>query len=200
MALTWCYKQEMVEIPTELARELAPEERILWAGRPRQGIVFHALDLVFLPFFLAWSGGVGAAIVSMLRSPKGDIIGVFVLLAVFAPIALYLIVGRFLVDARQRSKTFYAVSNERVVIVWGLFSRTVKSIDLKFFGEMTLTERRNGRGSIVFGPLSPFDWMHWSGAAGFPGMGSRLAGRFDGIPDVRSVYNTIKTAQRALPR
>jgi len=189
----------MVEIPRDIANELAPAEKVLWAGQPRQGIILRGFDALLLPFFLVWTGGVGAAAVAMLRAPKTDMVGIIMMSVIFVPVGLYALVGRFFVEARQRSRTFYAVTSERIVIVFGLFSRTVKSIELKSLGEMALSERRNGSGSIVFGPSSPFDWMY-GGAAGFPGMASRMAARFEAIPSVRSVYETIRSAQRALAK
>jgi len=125
-----------------------------------------------------------------------DPIGVLFVL-IFVTAGIYLVAGRFLVEARQRSRTFYAVTSERIIIVSGLLSRTVKSIDLKTLSEMALSERRNGSGSIVFGPASPFDWMYMPG---WPGVGSRMAARFDLIPKVRSVYETIRSAQRAISK
>jgi Bacterial PH domain len=130
----------------------------------------------------------------MWRAPHVDPIGV-VFSLVFVAAGLYLVVGRFFVEARQRARTFYAVTNERIIIVSGMRSQTMKSIDLKTLGEIALSERRNGSGTIIFGPTSPFDWMPMPS---WPGMGSRMAARFEVIPDVRPVYETIRKVQRAL--
>jgi hypothetical protein len=39
-----------------------------------------------------------------------------------------MIVGRFFYEAMLRSRTYYGLTNERVIIISGLFSRTVKSL------------------------------------------------------------------------
>jgi hypothetical protein len=184
----------MVEIPRDIANELARAEKVLWAGQPRQGVVLRGPDAFLVPFALVWTGGVAAMGVAMLSAPKVDPMG-FVVVPLFLAVGLFILVGRFFVEARQRARTFYAVTNERIVIASGLFSRAVKSIDLKSLGEITLSERRNGTGSIVFGPMSPFDWMYMPA---WPGMGQRMAARFELISNVRPVYEAIRSAQRAL--
>jgi Bacterial PH domain len=116
----------------------------------------------------------------------------------FVVVGLYLIAGRFFVDAMQRARTFYAVTSERIIITSGLFSRTVRSVDLKTLGEMSLSERRDGSGSIVFGTPSPFDWMY-GGMSAWPswsGMGMRWAPRFEFIEGARAAYEIITSAKR----
>ena len=181
----------MVEVPREVARELAPSEKVLWAGQPRRGPVLRGYDAFALPFGLMWLAMVVVMLSKIPRTPRVDLVGIVVVL-VFVVVGLYLAVGRFLVEAKQRSRTFYAVTNDCIVIVSGLMSRTMKSIDLRTLSEMALSERRNGSGSILFGPTSPFDWMQMPG---WPGMGSLMATRFDLIAGVRAVYETIRAAQ-----
>ena len=37
-----------------ISKELASEERLLWSGRPQQGVVFRRTDLFLIPFSLLW--------------------------------------------------------------------------------------------------------------------------------------------------
>lgn len=182
----------MVEVPSDIARELAPSERVLRAGRPRQGPLLRGYDAFAIPFGLIWLGAVIAMIVGVLSSGQPDP-GALVFMAFFVAIGLYLVVGRFFVEAFQRSRIRYCVSNERVIIISGVVSRSVKSIELKGLSEVEVSERRNGSGAIVFGATSMLDAM-FGGMQGWPGMSSRVA-RFDLIPNVRSVYETIRSAQ-----
>jgi hypothetical protein len=189
---------EMDLPPQEMTREFGPSEKVLWTGQPKQGAVFRAGDLFAVPFSLVWCGIAIFIFVTTLRAPKTPVFFV-VFPALFVLIGLYVVFGRFWVEARQRSRTFYAVTNERIVIVSGLFNRTVKSIDLKTLGETSLSERKDGGGSITFGPSSPFDWM-LGGMPAWPGVQGRFVSRFDVIADVRSVYAKIRSAQQALAR
>src|SRR4051794_22841968 len=40
----------------DVARELMPEEKVVWSGAPGKGIKFQSTDLVFIPFSLLWAG------------------------------------------------------------------------------------------------------------------------------------------------
>lgn len=39
-----------------LSKELASGERLLWSGRPQQGVVVRRADLFLIPFSLLWCG------------------------------------------------------------------------------------------------------------------------------------------------
>ena len=113
----------------------------------------------------------------------------------FVLIGLYLIFGRFIVEAQQRARTMYGVTNERVLIVSGLFNRKIKSLALRTLSDLSLSENSNGEGSITFGSTPPF--ASWFGGSAWPGMEAYAGPRFEEIPNARTVYNVIRDAQRA---
>ena len=39
-----------------IQKELDSYEKILWAGIPKQGMLFRGSDIFFIPFSLAWGG------------------------------------------------------------------------------------------------------------------------------------------------
>jgi hypothetical protein len=41
---------------SQIKPELGNSERLLWAGRPRQGVLFRATDAFLIPFSLMWGG------------------------------------------------------------------------------------------------------------------------------------------------
>ena len=128
------------ELPEDvIRRELGPSEQLLWFGRPRQGFILRAADTFLIPFSIMWGGFAIFWEAGVLTS------GAPVFMALwgvpFVLIGLYIMFGRFWVDARQRAATVYAVTSERVVIVSGVFSRGVKSLSIDTLTDVSLTER-----------------------------------------------------------
>ena len=70
----------------------------------------------------------------------------------FVLVGLYMIVGRFFYEAMLRSRTYYGVTNERVIIISGLSSRTVKSLQVQTLTDVSLSEEASGTGTVTFGP------------------------------------------------
>ena len=103
--------------------------------------------------------------------------------------------GRFYVDAKQREKTFYGVSDERIIIVSGLFNKKTKSLNLRTLTDISLSESSDGSGSITFGRSLPFDSM-FAGAS-WPGMDQHFSPRFDLIHNAKQVYQQIRHAQKS---
>jgi Bacterial PH domain len=186
---------------TEISQELDSGEKLLWSGRPRQGIVFRSSDIFFIPFSLMWGGfaifwELGVLFATS-RSPSKtpDLVRfVFPLWGLpFVAIGLYLIFGRFFVDRAQRAKTTYGITNCRVIIRSGLFSRTTKSLNLRTLSDVTLAEKSDGSGTITLGPTVGF--YSWFYGTSWPGMGRQLAPCLDTIPEAKSVYDILRRAQ-----
>lgn len=159
---------------SELASEMNAGETLLWAGHPKRGFLLRPVDLFLIPFSLFWCGFavfwmIGAS--GMLwagsqRATPGPINFIFALFGLpFVLVGLYMVFGRFLVDRAQRDRTVYAVSNERILIRSGLFSRTVKSLNLRTLSDITLSERSDGSGTVTFGASLPMfaamQGMNW---------------------------------------
>lgn len=184
----------MTALPEEIRAAMAPGERALWWGRPRQGVVLRGSDAFLIPFSLLWCGFAIFWEASVASSGKAP--GFFVLWGMpFVAIGLYMVIGRFFAEALQRSRTYYALTPDRVLIVAGVFSRTIKSLSLDTLSDLTLTEGRGGKGSITFGPQSPFGSM-FGAAPSWPGA-QQQSPRFDLIDDARIVYERIRSAQRS---
>ena len=179
----------------EIKAQLSSGENVLWSGQPRQGIVVRGSDTFAIPFSLMWGGFAIFWESSVLTSNAP---GFFVLWGIpFVLVGLYLIVGRFFFEAKQRAHTFYAVTNERILIVTGVFNRKVKSLNLRTLSDISLTEGKNNEGTISFGGGSPFSSM-FGGFSGWPGMGSQMEPRFELIAGAKPVFETIRGAQRAV--
>jgi hypothetical protein len=174
-------------------RELSRGERLLWKGRPRGGVALRSSDLYLIPFSLLWGGfALFWEYMALFRIPKNDpVTWIFPLFGIpFVVVGLYIMFGRFLVDAKTRERSEYAVTDRRAIIVSGLFSRKVKSINLQALPEMTLSEKADGSGTITFGASQPLGMQRnmW-----FPGTSSQPA--FEFIDNVRGVYDIINKAR-----
>jgi hypothetical protein len=149
---------------------LEPAERLLWSGHPRRGLLFRTADIGMVPFSLLWGGFAIFWTYSALREGAP---WPFVLPAAASVlIGLNFIAGRFLVEAKQRERTLYGVTSERVIIVSGLWTRQVKSL----------------------GRASPYGW--WFPGTAWPGMPSPPP-CFERIPGAKQVYDLIRQAQRS---
>ncbi len=185
----------MPEMPAEIRSVLTAGEHALWWGRPRQGLVLRGSDLLAIPFSLMWCGFAIFWEASVVRMDKAPTFMMFWGIP-FVLVGLHIVIGRFFVEAWQRSRTWYALTPDRVVIVSGLFSRTVKSLSLGTLAEVSLTERSGGKGSILFGSPRGFA-SAFGGNASWPGSQQQVP-CFDLIDDAKTVYERIRSAQKSL--
>ena len=178
---------------SEIQKLLAPGERIVWSGQPRSGLALRGSDALAIPFSLMWGGFAIFWEYSVIHT---DAPLLFRLWGVpFVAVGLNLIFGRFFVDAWARRKTYYALTEERALIVSGLFSRQTTSLDLPTLTNVSLSEGSGGEGTITFGTptttRSPF-----SGFSGWPGASALNVPRFDLIQNAKGVFAMIRDAQR----
>jgi hypothetical protein len=185
----------MFENPSDkFLDELNRGERIVWSGQPQQGLVLRAGDIFMIPFSLLWGGFAFFWEFTVTRSGAPTL---FTLWGIpFVLMGLYIIVGRFFFDMAQRRKTYYALTNERAIIISGLLGQNTKTLDLKKLPEINISTKNNGSGTITFGASHPLAWLY--SGSGFPNMGRyNIAPSFDMIDDARTVYQHIKSLQRA---
>ena len=188
---------------TEISELLDPGEKLLWSGVPRQGVFLRGSDILLIPFSLLWGGFAifwEASVLVMV--PRASSHGnappffnyIFPLFGLpFVVIGLYLIFGRFFVDSAIRGRTVYAITDRRIIIRSGLFSRSTKSLNLRTLSDVTLSEKDDGRGTITLGPsvgiYSMFQGTSW------PGMGRHAVPILDSIADAKAAYEILRRAQ-----
>jgi hypothetical protein len=180
-------------ISAEIKSQISIDEELLWNGQPKQGIIFRKSDVFAIPFSLLWGGFAIFWESSVITTDAPWFFKLFGIPFVLA--GLYIIFGRFFFDAKQRSKSFYAVTNQRIIIINGVFSRAVKSMNLRTLSDISLTESKNSEGTITFGPSSPFSSM-FGGFSGWPGTAGQMSPQFDSIQNAKQVYEIIQKAQR----
>ena len=115
-----------------------------------------------------------------------------VVVAFFVLVGLYMSVGRFIVDSTRRAKTFYGLSDQRVIVVSGLFSRTVKSMNLRTLSDVSLSEKADRTGTIAFGPSH--SRMSWVREVYWPAV-PRAGLLFEMIPDAKKIYDQVAELQ-----
>lgn len=177
------------DIANQFRFELDADERILWAGQPRQGFMLHGYDLFQIPFSLLWGG---FAIFWFVTALLADAPFFFALFGLpFVLIGLYLIAGRFVHDAWTRRHTYYAITDRRVLIRRGSQNASLSSFNLAALSETAFQEHRNGRGTILFN-----NTMMPAGRVYSFNQSSRYMPCFDQVENGRQVHQILRRAQQ----
>ena len=177
----------------DLADDLRPGERLLWAGRARSGIILRPPDLFLIPFSLVWIGVTGFIAYFTIRDGAPWFVAVFA--GLFVLVGLFLLAGRQWVDMARRARTIYGVTSDRVIIRARLFGRRLKSLPLSKVNEVTLRERRGGTGMITFGTVTRE--VLWLAGSGIPGADDYACPMLELGPEARDVYGVILDAHKA---
>lgn len=159
--------------------QLTTDEYVVWKGKPAKGSVFSKADILMIPFSLMWGG---FAIFWELSVLAMDAPLLFKLWGIpFVLVGLYLIFGRFIWQQYIRKRTFYAVTNKRVLRLRG---NRVDFVSCGRCSEMQTTMNKNGTGTICFGPqMYPYYGSHrMRGAMPFA---------LENISDVNQVFQII---------
>lgn len=176
-----------------ISRYLEPGESLIWSGAPKQGLLLRGADAFLIPFSIMWCGFAIFWEAGVLTAGAPFFFALFGV--PFVLVGLYFMVGRFFLDAKIRAKTAYALTNQRVLIVSGIFSRSITSLPLRTLNDISLRERHDGRGTVSFGRPHPFArryaGMQW------PGMSQYDAPNFELIENAKRVYDQVMEAQRA---
>ncbi len=169
-----------------LSRYLAADERLVWSGRPPQGLLLRPVDAFAIPFSLFFCGFTIFWEVLAFRDRAPTL---FRFIGIpFILVGLHLVFGRFAVDLLQRRRTVYGVTTDRVLILSGVLRETVVCLPLRGIAQTSLTLRPDGSGDVVFGPRSPFENFL---IPGWPGTDRFRPTAFEGIPGAQGVYDLV---------
>ncbi len=176
------------EIENELRPNLSSGERLLWTGRPKTGILLRPGDRYMIPFSLFWAS---FAFFWEFMAIKMGAPFFFMLFGIpFILIGIYMVAGRFLVDARIRKNIRYGITPNHIIIQSGLSGKHVRSINIRTLDDISFTEKPDGSGTILLGSEEP---------ANTPGrnISRKNVPSLEFIPDVKRVYNIIIKQQAA---
>jgi hypothetical protein len=176
-----------------IATQLLDGERIAWAGGPGMGIRLQAADTFLIPFSLLWCGFAffwEYSVVSIGHAPM------FMRLwgIPFILVGLYFVVGRFILDAWLRGRTYYAITNQRVLIYRPAPFGRFTALSLKQLPEMNLIESANGSGTIRFGPQTPMFGRGASFSIWTPSLDPTP--QFVAVASASALFRQLQQAQR----
>jgi hypothetical protein len=144
---------------------LEPGEKLLWSGMPAGGIRPGPQDAMLIPFSIAWTSFSVFWEIMVCRGlfgghnaeAAGWFSWIFPLWGIpFILVGLYLMFGRYWVDAKRRENTFYGITNKGVIIISGMTNRNVKSMHFASISDISMTQKPDGSGTIRMGAYNPF--------------------------------------------
>jgi hypothetical protein len=138
-------------LDTAIAAQLAPGERLIWSGKPKGGFCLSSQDLALIPIGLIWCGFSFYSEWNAVTRHYPLMIQLGYIPFVLA--GIYLLVGRFFAEVLRRSTTFYGMTEDRILIVTNLIFKKLESVSLRVLGQISLSERKDGSGSILLGPV-----------------------------------------------
>jgi len=155
---------------TAWARDLNPEEKLLWTGRPtRRPIILRPVEALLIPFSVLWAI---FAVPVVLPSLSGDLPILFPIVGlIFLGGAVHFTVGRFLIDWYIRNTTSYALTSERALIRTCAFGCRTKALPIT--PSLAVEAKDRARGSVRLGRHLNVTWLRWAfalwhgGGAGF---------------------------------
>jgi hypothetical protein len=107
------------EASVRLQSELVSGESLVWAGRPNPRVIFHSDDWYTIPFSLLWGGFAifwEAGVLGFFGHGSKGVPLLFALWGVpFVLIGQFMIWGRFVYDGWLKRRTYYGITNRRLV-------------------------------------------------------------------------------------
>lgn len=140
----------------KFSSELIDGETISWAGQPDPSVIFSKSDAIMIPFSLLWGGFAIFWELSALApckpgSGSGGTDFIFPLFGVpFVLIGIYMIIGRFFYKAWKKKRTYYAVTDQRILILTKTGSTNLQALFFKDIPAIQKSVCKNGIGSIIF--------------------------------------------------
>ncbi|MBA3649109.1 MAG: hypothetical protein H0W62_11265 [Chitinophagales bacterium] len=164
---------------------LKEDEKIIWTGQPKRGVQLRDADMLLIPMSIILVGFSLILNYTLLyyESPFTlKIIGVMLALA-----SVYMCILRFFLSARKRARTFYCITNKRVLLKNERKKLNLKTLPLKNIERLDLTEEKDGSGFIILGNTNPlYPWL----LGGFYFVQEALPG-LAMLPNVKEVYDIL---------
>ncbi len=175
---------------------LLPHEKVLWSGTPDPAIRFTSRDLFMIPFSILWGGFAIFWEVSVMTDGAPFF---FQLWGIpFVLIGLYLMVGRFFIDAWARRNTVYAVTDRRVLVNRKRPFPKLTAVAHDQIGPINLVDENGGKGTILF--ETPRSYEGERRFSGYWSPAFDTSPQLIGINDARSVFAIVQEARQTAQR
>jgi hypothetical protein len=111
----------------------------------------------------------------------------------FVCAGLFFVFGRFVTDMRRRENSSYGVTNRRVLILSGLFSKELRSLNLRAIPEISLSVHSDGSGTISFGTSA---FPGYGSFRGWPGSEKMMPPAFEFVDSPQDVHRLVLAQQK----
>lgn len=166
---------------------LSSREEFMWSGQPWQGLHFQRDDWWRIPQSIIQ----GVVLVFIGLSFFHGATSLYALMGVALwLLAFYITLGRFFADAYWRSRTYYALTNRRIIIHTTVFGTTTTSHDLPSLYHLRAEVKGNGHGTIQVGKDTRIMEMFFR-VRPFLGIGD-YSNSLTMIPNAQRVYELIQ--------
>ncbi|MBS1993279.1 MAG: hypothetical protein JSS86_16325 [Cyanobacteria bacterium SZAS LIN-2] len=141
------------DIPNLFKADLQKGEKVLWSGQPVPRW-FTPADIIMVPFSLLWGGFAffwEGGVLTMYLSNRNPALLFMVFWGIpFVLMGSYLIFGRFLIERWRQKNTFYAVTNQRLLILHTSGRRSLQTFFLDNLPCLEKTSTGEKTGTISF--------------------------------------------------
>ena len=144
---------------------LKNDEKVIWTGKPEIRKMFSFYDRFLIPIsiilaallFLYEFMAISNLFYSLEKYDRivFNYLMMFCIGSLFTIFGVYFLIGRFIVKMFIKKNTFYAITDNRIIIIRNGFHNKVKAKDINQLKSMDLSEIKNGVGTISFYKLPP---------------------------------------------
>lgn len=178
--------------------ELLDGEEILWMGQPDKWRFFTSYDWFTIPMSILWCAFIFPFVLTGIASGK-----LFVILIPHVWVGVYLLFGRYILKFLRKTHTYYAVTNQRILILSRLFRRGFQAYSLFQSPVLEKHVGWGGVGTILFEAELSKSWWNSKqrqprSSAAMEYIGHFTPGFYD-IHDVDEVYRLIAQMAHQTP-
>ncbi len=131
--------------------QIAPDEYVIWSGKPERGNIFTGQNLAYCFFGIPWTAFAIFWTSTAMQGPP-----LFALFGLpFIGVGLYMLFGNFIYTAYIRKRTAYVITNKKIYRRMG---RKTDNLAAAVMPTYETVIHRNGNGTIRFPlPRNPYE-------------------------------------------